>query len=190
MDDFTEKQAKTSGFALLEVLIAVTIVAVLGGVICPIGKAVLDRAHIESDKIKMSLLACSVLEHANVCEGMRDLTSCVEALAQSDATLDDLEMYQSTRQRGGIQKKNILGSDGCAVSGLRKSDFDYILVHPLPQNNNAPTVPVCYTRGLLPNGQWAKDGLYGSEGGLIAFTDGHVEVFKETVSKDILKYIF
>lgn len=190
MDGLCKKQTKKSGFALIEVLVALTVVAVLYGVVLPIGKAVLDRVHIESDKVKMSLLTCSVLEHANVCEGMRDLTSCVEALAQADETLNDVGIYQSTRRRGGIQKKNILGSDGYAASGLRKSDFDYILVHPLPQNNNAPTVPVCYTSGLLPNGRWAKEGLYGSKCGLIAFADGRVKVFTETVSEDILKYIF
>lgn len=103
--------------------------------------------------------------------------------------MNDVGICQSTRRRGGIQKKNILGSDGYAASDLRKSDFDYILVHPLCTNGDAST-PVCYTRGLLPNGQWTKDGLYGSKGGLIAFADGHVEVFRETVSKDILKYIF
>ncbi len=190
MDGLCKTQAKKSGFALIEVLIALTVVAILGGIVFPIGKAVLDRVHIESDKIKMSLLACSVLEHANVCEGMRDLTSCVEALAQADETLNDVGIYQSTWRKDGVQRKNILGSDGYFASDLRKSDFDYILVHPLPANDNASTAPVCYTRGLLPNGQWAKDGLYGSKGGLIVFADGHVRVFRETVSKDILKYIF
>ena len=121
----------------------------------------------------MSVLVCNIREHANACEGMRDLFSCVEALAQADETLNDVGIYQSTRQRGGIQKKNILGSDGYFASGLRKSDFDYVLVHPLPQDGNAST-PVCYTRGFLPNGQWTKDGLYGSEGGLIAFAGGDV----------------
>lgn len=188
MDDFPKNKLK--GFALIEVLIVLTVVAVLCSVTLSIGRAVFNRVHIESDKIKMSLLACSVLEHANVCEGMRDLTSCVEALAQADETLNDVGIYQSTRRRGGVQKKNILGSDGYFASDLRKSDFDYILVHPLPANGNTSTAPVCYTRGLLPNGQWTKDGLYGSKGGLIVFADGHVEVFRETVSKDILKYIF
>lgn len=183
-------KTKPSGFTLIEVLIALTVVAVLGGVVLPIGKRVIARACWESDKIKMSLLACTVIEHASACEGMKDLISCAEALAQADATLNDLAMYQSPRRKGGIRRRNILGSDGYIANDLRKSDFDYILVHPLPANGNDAGTPICYTRGLLPNGQWSKDGLYGSKGGLIAFADGHVEVFRETVSKDILKYIF
>ena len=187
MDDFLKNKLK--GFALIEVLIALTVVAVFCSVTLSIGRAVFNRVHIMTDKMKMSLLVCNIREHANACEGMRDLISCVEALAQSDKIFDDLEAWQSPKRKGGVQKRKVLGSDGYFASDLRKSDFDYILVHPLPKDGNA-SIPVCYTRGLLPNGQWAKDGLYGSEGGLIAFADGHIEIFRETVSKDILKYIF
>lgn len=187
MDDFSKNKPK--GFTLIEVLIALTVVAVLGSVTLSIGRAVFNRVHIMTDKMKMSFLVCNIREHANACEGMRDLISCVEALAQSDAIFDDLEVWQSPKRKGGVQKRNILSSDGYFASDLRKSDFDYVLVHPLPQNDSAST-PVCYTRGLLPNGQWAKDGLYGSKYGLIAFADGHVKVFRETVGKDILAYIF
>lgn len=81
MDDFSKNKLK--GFALIEVLIALTVVAVLSGIVFPIGKAVLDRVHIESDRMEMSFLVCNIREHANVCEGMRDLLSCVEALAQT-----------------------------------------------------------------------------------------------------------
>jgi prepilin-type N-terminal cleavage/methylation domain-containing protein len=187
MDDFPKNKLK--GFALIEVLIALAVVVVFYCFILPFGKAVFDRVHIMTDRMKMSFLVCNIREHANACEGMRDLISCVEALAQSDAIFDDLEAWQSPKRKGGVQKRNVLGSDGYFASDLRKSDFDYILVHPLPQNSN-PWAPVCYTRGLLPNGQWAEDGLYGSKYGLIAFASGHVNLFLETVSKDILAYIF
>ena len=190
MDGLFGKQTKTSGFALLEVLIAITVSVILCYAILPMGRAVFDWVDIELDKTKMSFLVCGVREHANVCEGMRDLISCVEALAQSDETLDDLGMYQSTRRRGDIRRRNILGSDGYIASDLRKSDFDYILVHPLPVNVNGAGTPICYTSGLLPNGRWAEDGLYGSRGGLIAFADGCVRVFNETVPADILAHIF
>lgn len=190
MDDFNEKQTKTSGFTLIEVLIALGVGAVLYGLVWPMGKRVIQRVHLESDKIKMPCLVMDVLEHADVYEGMRNLLSCVEALARANPAFNDLGIYQSPRRRGGIRSKSILGSNGSIASDLRESDFDYILVHPLPQNGNASTIPVCYTRGLLPSGQWAPNGLYGSQCGLIAFADAHVEMFRGTVSKDILAYIF
>ncbi len=147
---------------------------------------------IASDEVKMKFLVSRISDilavQPSIFEKLKDPMSLVEILAQLGG-INSIRLYQSIRRKDGIQRKNILGSDGYIASDLKKSDFDYIFVHPLPQNSN-PWAPVCYTRGLLPNGQWAEDGLYGSKYGLIAFANGYVNLFLETVSKDILAYIF
>ena len=149
MDDFLKNKLK--GFALIEVLIALTVVAVFCSVTLSIGRAVFNRVHIMTDKMKMSLLVCNIREHANACEGMRDLISCVEALAQSDKIFDDLEAWQSPKRKGGVQKRKVLGSDGYFASDLRKSDFDYILVQKTAMLRYPSATPAVYCR--TGNGQ-------------------------------------
>jgi prepilin-type N-terminal cleavage/methylation domain-containing protein len=53
------------------------------------------------------------------------------------------------------------------VGGLRMSD--------------GPTVPVAFTRGLLPDGTWsAENGVYREAGGHIAFLGGNVQFYPNT----------
>ena len=40
------------------------------------------------------------------------------------------------------------------------------------------TTPIAWTRGLQPDGTWAKHSPYGDEGGYIAFLNGNVQFFK------------
>jgi prepilin-type processing-associated H-X9-DG protein len=47
----------------------------------------------------------------------------------------------------------------------------------------ATTTPIAWTRGLnITSGLW-ENGIYGSEGGFIAFLDGHAEWFDNTTDK-------
>ncbi len=41
------------------------------------------------------------------------------------------------------------------------------------------TTPIAWTRGLRPDGTWAKDSPYGGEGGHVVFLGGNVQWFKK-----------
>jgi hypothetical protein len=110
---------------------------------------------------------------------------------------NEVSAYQSQKRRNKQQKDILI--NGEKNPDLKGEDFDFILVVP-HQGNPIPgivslygtsdrTTPICYSRGLQPNGIWAKGSLYGSKGGLIAFMDGHVERHA-TVSDDLLDYLF
>ena len=97
---------KTSGFALIEVLIALTVVAILGGIVFPIGKAVLDRAHIMSDKTKLQMLviACNELRdegYINEETSIRDLVLCLATVKG----FNDVNDWRSSK-RGSKSQKN------------------------------------------------------------------------------------
>jgi len=50
-------------------------------------------------------------------------------------------------------------------------------------NNSMPaTTPVAWTRGLQPDGTWAKHSPYGNEGGYVAFVGGNVIFYKNLKS--------
>ena len=56
--------------------------------------------------------------------------------------------------------------------------FSYCIVINLPTYAKTDTTPLAFTRGLREDGTWSKEyGLYGSEGGYVAFVDGHVKWF-------------
>lgn len=55
---------------------------------------------------------------------------------------------------------------------------------PLGQMTTAmpATTPIAWTRGLQPDGTWAKHSPYGDEGGYIAFLNGGVQFFKTLIA--------
>jgi len=53
------------------------------------------------------------------------------------------------------------------VSGIRQSD--------------PATTPIAWTRGLQPDGRWAKHSPYGGNGGVVVFVGGNVQFFRDRI---------
>ena len=172
MDGFSEKQTKKSGFALIEVLIALTVVAVLGGIVFPIGKAVLDCVHIMHDKTKLQMLviACNELRDEgciNEKTSLRDLVLCLATVKG----FNDVNDWRSSKRGGKSQK--IVDDNGNVL--VKEIISDWLIVHPFPSYGISNRTPLFYSVGLNEDGTWdAPDSPYGAKGGLIAFSDGDV----------------
>ena len=50
------------------------------------------------------------------------------------------------------------------------------------------TTPIAWTRGLQPDGTWAKDSPYGGKGGHILFLNGNVQFFRKLTPDSLLRF--
>ena len=50
------------------------------------------------------------------------------------------------------------------------------------------TTPIAWTRGLQPDGTWAKDSPYGGEGGHIVFLGGNVQFYRNLASAPLARF--
>ena len=198
MNAYSQKSNKASGFTLVEFIITMTVTAVLGGIVLPVGRNLIIKAQMEADRQKMQYLALSC--GTAIAEGrlnlscVHDMPSFAQALAEAGVA-DKITFYQSSRR-----KTPSVGDPNRPLSEYQKEDFDFILVaphkgkpipgQPLKYGISDATTPICYSRGLQPNGKWDPDSLYGSKQGLIAFMDGHVEKFGEKVDDGLLNFLF
>ena len=165
-----------------------------------VGTCVFDRVHLFADRMHLQYLVVEYLSAVNSGQldltGVRNMVDFAVKLAKAGDP-NEVSAYQSQKRRNK-QNKNIL-VNGERNPDLKKEDFDFILVVP-HRGNQIPgivssygtsdeTTPICYSRGLQPNGRWEEDSLYGSRGGLIAFMDGRVEK-RASVDDNLLDYLF
>jgi hypothetical protein len=165
---------------------AVCVVLIAGAVLLPTGGEVrctapraVDASHLRQVG-QASLIAAS--DHNNQLPRATDVWDYARQLAV-DGGLDDGTMWISSLDPARDGASN-------GVSTVVDSDKRTILPSflalkpsfavPLGElNANMPgTTPVAWTRGLQPDGTWAADSPYGTDGGHIVFLAGNVEFFK------------
>ncbi len=184
----------------MEFLIVMAVMGIFGGLALSIGKRVMNKVHSVADQMRLTYLVADYLSAFD--SGQLDLTNVrnmvdfAVALAKAGGS-NEISAYQSQKRRNKQHKEILI--NGEKNPSLKKEDFDFILVvphqgSPIPgiissYGTSDRTTPICYSRGLQPNGRWSKDSLYGSKGGLIAFMDSHVE-WHESVNDDLLDYLF
>lgn len=182
-----KKKPKTAGFTLIEFLVVITIMSIFGGIILPFGKKVFNRVYVFCDTVKLQHLVAVYMDA--VSNGRLDLTKIKTmkefAVALSEAGgPNEISAYQS-KKRNSAQEKEIL-VNGEPNPEVEEGDFDFIFVN--PKYDNGHRTPLFYTRGLQSDGTWSKDGVYGSQGGIIVFADMHTEFMKKA-DKDLLRVI-
>jgi prepilin-type processing-associated H-X9-DG protein len=82
----------------------------------------------------------------------------------------------------------VVKQDGRLWDGLRTDQVSFCVAVAVDPNAPASLTPILWTRGLQDDGTW-RDGVYGSQGGFVAFLDGHVQWYKSLASgKKLLRY--
>ncbi len=113
-----------------------------------------------------------------------------------DATVYYVESDQKVTDEGGIDTlPKIIGQkDGSGLftpntewTGLNDAVIGYEMVTGTSANANSSTTPLLWTKGLKTDGTWDPDiNPWGSDGGHIAFMDGHVTFFQNVAQPPAL----
>ncbi|MBE2215474.1 MAG: hypothetical protein IAE82_16490, partial [Opitutaceae bacterium] len=119
-------------------------------------------------------------------EGTRELATIhlVAAALARDGGLNDTSVWFSAEDRAAaLAPAAAIAAPVMFDDGTLNTDFlqekalawDYVTglhtSHPI-------TTPVAWTRGLRRDGTWDRRGVYGADGGYIAFLGGNVQFFK------------
>ena len=178
-DGSAEHRSKNrlSGFALMELILAVTITSVLIIVALGRGQKLFDFCYRIIDKMSLATLVAeyNAVECNVDLSGITDMKGFAVALAKAGGP-NNVASYQSLKRHGKSTMDILI--NGEPNKELKNADFDFIAVK--PNNNPTGRDVLFYTRGLQAQGKWTgEDALYGTKGGLVAFRDGSVRFLSE-----------
>lgn len=198
--------AGRGGFTLTELLAVLAIVAVLAALLFPAVGGALEQSRRAQGLSNLQQIATAYATYTlgGSGGGRRTLTASnahdwALTLAReqglNQAALFALSDDPAVQATGRVVPVTV-GTPSATPGGAwtLNADFaalplSYTFVSGLPAGYDSSTTPVAWTRGLNSSGTWngadeaTRPGVYGSEGGHIAYLDRHV-VFYRTVAAD------
>jgi len=199
-----------SGFTLIELLTVIAIIGILAAVLFPGVQGVMKAAKKSAAQSKLVNIGKAFVNYnasssggKQVRVGAWSVTNNTQANSISDyaavlafnVDLNEAEIWyveaDISNENASFAKQVLEGAgDARAIASklsTGSSDNGYIswsAYVPTPRNLGA-NIPVVWTRGLGTDGKWdATAGVWGSEGGHIAFGDAHVIWVANTTDTD------
>ena len=171
------------GFTLVELLAVITIVSVFMSFLFPLGRKMVFKSQLAKDihnlrQIALSYLSCA--QDANVFRELNNVASFQKwaAVLANNGGINDPNCYVSTQDNQMIPKR-IIGTNQDILADFKELQLSWVVIRGVPTNVPLETTPLLYSKGLnIQTGEWEEDSLYGKQGGLVAYMDGHVQFYK------------
>ncbi|MDR2200490.1 MAG: hypothetical protein LBN94_00020 [Puniceicoccales bacterium] len=183
-------EGKKKGLTLIELVVAV---AFTGGLVMGFVPRVKDFVETSRRNRGANSLKKIALAYRHYCDDDINGRTISDAnrgkdwaiiLAQG-GILDDPSVYcfSHDRRASKVIKKTIVDAkkeDHNAWEGENDIEFSVYLINNLPVKAPPGTTPIAFTRGIpevspKKPSRWPTTGVYGDQGGYIAYLDGHVE---------------
>ncbi|MDR1255342.1 MAG: type II secretion system GspH family protein [Puniceicoccales bacterium] len=178
-------------FTLIELLAVIAILGVLAAILLPSVGSAIERSQRMKDASNMRQIAMAYIGYIRDNYDRREIARCknlhefANVLAKF-GYLKTPEVYFSDSDpvvsSSRLKKPKSIGksNDGPWRSNgdFLKFPLSVVVIVNISSSAPASTTPIIYSRGFdVETGKWEKDGVYGEEGGFIAFLDGHVKFF-------------
>lgn len=180
------------GFTFVEILAVMTIISIFMSFLFPLGRKMVFRAQIAQDihnlrQIALSYLNClqdnTVFQELNKASNFQKWA----AILASNGGINDPSCYVSTQDTQKLPKR-IIDSDQKILPEFEKLQLSWVIIRGIPRNVDLETTPLLYSKGLnIATGEWSEDSLYGKQGGLVAYMDGHVQFYKN-LKKQLISF--
>lgn len=184
---------KTSkGFTLVELLIVIAIIGVLASLIMPnlasvMGKGDQVKAQNAARSISNAWISAARTGSKSRMIAAKDIYGWAEKLARygemNEPSMWILDFDVAVAEKaaeGAPMPLSVINRVGTSTQ-INPEFKAYPISWEVANRTepNAPSgTPLVWSRGLKPNGSWdMNDGVFKDEGGIMAFTDGHVSWF-------------
>ena len=198
----SERIKKILGFTLIELLAVLTIIGIISAILTPSVSNAIKRAQRAKAASNLRQVALAYIGYTyGSSEGApvasTDNVHDIILTLAKDGHINSPEIYifhddPAVKSYMATSGKKIPKTIWNASTSTENSDFkdfpiSVAIVSGLNSNAPADTTPIAYTRGLQTTGTWASSGVYRTDGGYIAFLDGHVQ-FYENVNNELIKF--
>lgn len=192
-----------SGFTLVELLTVIAVIGILAAIIIPTVGNVRERASRSAAASNLRQIAISYATYSTSGGRPRSISAeniyeWARVLAQS-GNFNDPQIYilptDPMVEQTDQQMPRVVASPPASGAGDWTIDptfqgfpLSFAVAARVSGRAPASSTPIAWTRGLQTSGTWASldaatPGVYGAEGGHIAYLDGHV-VFYENLTDD------
>ena len=204
----TSSPRNRKGFTLIELLTVIAIIGILAAVLFPGVQGVMKKAKQSAASTKLRNIAQSYITFNSGSKFIKDAawntatapTSATTlpqfaAVLALNAGLNSGEIWyvdaDPANDSASFPKQVLLGAAGAEtidpsfITPSAAAGFQSWTTYTPTNKNLNEQVPLLWTRGLTTAGKWdATNGVWGAEGGHIAFGDSHVLWFQDTATDD------
>ena len=204
----TSSPRNRKGFTLIELLTVIAIIGILAAVLFPGVQGVMKKAKQSAASTKLRNIAQSYITFNSGSKFIKDAawntatapTSATTlpqfaAVLALNAGLNSGEIWyvdaDPANDSASFPKQVLLGAAGAEtidpafITPSATSGFQSWTTYTPTNKNLNEQVPLLWTRGLGTDGKWtALNGVWGAEGGHIAFGDAHVDWRSDTVTAE------
>jgi len=194
------KKSPRSGFTLIELLTVIAIIGILAAILIPTVGAVKKKAAQITSSSNLKQIAIGYANFSNAGTRTRVIQSTgsgryvaatpkdwAEVIAEfgdlNDAGLYFISTDPKVTELSVLPKVILDGEDAPISEWTSAEDgISYEMAAGFNANAPASTMPLIWTRGFETDG-WPDDddAVWAGDGGHIAFVDGHVEFFSDTL---------
>lgn len=205
----TTPTRKRSGFTLIELLTVIAIIGILAAVLFPGVQGVMKKAKMSTASTKLRNIGQSYISFASsgnkfiragawsADKANTSASSVAEwaAVLAYNSELNTAELWYvdaDKKNESALFPKQVLTGSGTAriiddkfKTGSTDNGYKSWAVYvPVPKNLTE-TLPLLWTRGLTSDGSWdMNEGVWGADGGHIAWGDSHVSWVSDTSSEE------
>jgi prepilin-type N-terminal cleavage/methylation domain-containing protein/prepilin-type processing-associated H-X9-DG protein len=189
------KQTRTRGFSLIELLMVLGVMGILMGMLIPSVGVVREKAQKMATGHKLRQVALAVATYQNMTGRALTAPSLADWMGRlaTETGIGEGELFLFKEDPlvaaiGAPVPPMLMERDASGawqpVDGFADWPVGIAVASGVSPLSNPSTTPVAWTRGLTLDGTWLdhgspRAGVYGSEGGFIAFLDGHVAFYRD-----------
>jgi prepilin-type N-terminal cleavage/methylation domain-containing protein len=180
MKNIIKKLGKRNrAFTLIELIVVISIISILMSLILPSAQKVLSSARKSKARTYMKQIAEAYCRYYQENGFIPDANSGVEFIedcaSRGELNNATLFVFPGDKKAAAVLRETIWPvKDEHAWEGGKQLSVN--LIANITREVSAATTPVAFSRGLdLEGGRWTQeDGVWGAEGGFVAFLDGQV----------------